>query len=117
MATTTSRSRPTNRRKKTSVKRIAPITIATVLVKGDADPRVDPNDLRTAFRESFVNSGRVIKLGQPQEQAQGGDQSREPNPVTKSMTPVRHRASGFCSTFCKVARGRCKILDNSWYDV
>jgi hypothetical protein len=33
------------------------------------------------------------------------------------MTPVHHRASGFCSTFCKVARDRCMILDNSWYDV
>jgi hypothetical protein len=52
--------------KKASVK-IAPNTVATVLVKGDADPRVDPNDVRTAFWESFDDGGRVIKLGQSQE--------------------------------------------------
>jgi hypothetical protein len=49
--------------KKTSVKKIAPNTVAAVLVKGDADPRVDPNDVRAAFRESFGDRGRVIKLG------------------------------------------------------
>jgi hypothetical protein len=53
--------------KKASVKKIAPNTVATVLVKGDADPQVDPNDVRTAFRESFDDGGRVIKLGQSQE--------------------------------------------------
>ena len=56
--------------KKSSIRRMAPYTVATVLVKGDADPRVDPNYVRTALRESFDNSGRVIKLGQSLEQPQ-----------------------------------------------
>ena len=46
----------------TSVRIVAPDTIATVLVKGEADLPVDPEEVRKALLESFENNS-IKKLG------------------------------------------------------